>query len=185
MSGHEIGLHGYDHAKNEFGFLVPVPLPSLEAQCELLRKGRECLRNEIGESPIGFRAPNYRHSWVTLQALRSLGFKYDSSKTVFKPTGGMRFRVRTGISPKPKRIGGTLFEIPVTGDYTNGLDPSCFSLRLARAKADFEWVKKLNGVFVLNCHPQVSGTLAIDFLRRLINELQKDTEFVRLSDLTS
>ena len=95
----------------------------------------------------------------------------------------MRFRFRTGISPKPKKI-GTLFEIPVTGDYTNGLDRSCFSHRLARAKADFKWVKRLNGVFVLNCHLQVSGTLGIDFLRRLINELQKDTEFVRLRDLT-
>lgn len=182
MSGHEIGLHGYSHAKNEFGFIVPVPLPSMEVQCTLLRKGRECLQNEIGESPVGFRAPDYRHSRVTLQALESLGFKYDSSKSVFKPTGGMRFRFRTGISPKPKRI-GTLLEIPVTGDYTNGLDRSCFSHRLARAKADFKWVKKLRGVFVLNCHLQVSGTLGIDFLRRLINELHEDTEFVRLRDL--
>ena len=75
MSGHEIGLHGYGHEKNEFGFLVPVPLPSVEVQRELLRKGRECLRNEIGESPVGFRAPNYRHSRLTLQALEKSGLQ--------------------------------------------------------------------------------------------------------------
>ncbi len=183
LSGHEIGLHGYSHAKNEFGFIVPIPSPSMDVQRKLLRKGRECLMNEIGEEPVGFRAPDYRHSRLTLQALESLGFKYDSSKSVFKPTGGMRFRFRTGISPGPKRI-GTLVEIPVTGDYTNSLDRSCFSRRLARAKADFKWVKKRRGVFVLNCHLQVSGTLGIDFLSSLISELRGDTEFVRLRDLT-
>jgi peptidoglycan/xylan/chitin deacetylase (PgdA/CDA1 family) len=181
-TGQEIGLHGFSHVKNEFGFAVPIPYPSLRVQCALLEKGRECLRKTLGESPLGFRAPDYRHSRITLQALQRLGFRYDSSKTVFKPTSAMRFRFRTGFAPKPIKMAG-LYEIPVTADYTINLNHDCFARRLARAVGDFNWVRKSRGVFVVNTHLQVAGQLGIEFLRQLINELRGETEFVRLIDL--
>lgn len=180
--GNEIALHGYSHKKNEFGFAIPLPLPSLKAQKELLGMGKEYLQNLMGEPPIGFRAPFYRTNNLTAAALASMGFKYDSSKTVFKPAHGTNFRFRTRTSPRLTKI-GSIVEIPVTGDYTYSLDDSCFQRRLRQAKRDFNWVKGLDGIFVMNNHLQRSGMLALKFLSALTAELRDETDFVRIMDL--
>jgi len=182
ICGHEIALHGYSHTKNEFGYLIPIPLPGFERQKKLLRMGKEYLQKCLGESPLGFRAPSYRHSKTTLRALVSLDFKYDSSKTVFKPTHGMRFRFKTSLLPNLTKM-GPLFEIPVTADYTYNLDATCFKQLLKLARDDFNWIRGLDGIFVVNNHINRSGTLGFKFLRTLIDESRDETDFVRLKDL--
>lgn len=182
VSGHEIAMHGCSHTNNEFGYVIPIPFPRFTRQSELLRIGKECLERSLGRPVLGFRAPEYRHSKITLEALASLGFKYDSSKTIHKPTHGIRFRCRTSLLPLVTRIGG-LFEIPVTADYTYNLTSAVFSFLLRQAKKDFNWVKSFNGIFVVNNHIDRSGTLGFKFLRALIDEVRHETDFLRLRDL--
>jgi peptidoglycan/xylan/chitin deacetylase (PgdA/CDA1 family) len=181
--GHEIALHGYRHTGNEFGYMVPIPFPELETQMSLLRMGHHFLKVHFGEYPVGFRAPNYRHSAVTLHALARFGFMYDSSKTVFKPTHGMRFRFRTGIAPRVTKT-GPICEIPVTGDYGYNIDKTSFNKHLQRAEADFKWVKQIGGAFVANNHVGPWGPIGLQFLRALIDDLHDETDFFVLRDLT-
>ena len=186
--GHELSLHGYKHTKNEFGYFYPIPLPviplpSLNKQKEHIEQATETLIRLTGVRPLGFRAPFYLYSNVTLKALSSLNFKYDSSKTVFKPTHGVNLRVRWSSDCKPHRTQGVI-EIPVTGDYTLNLKSVNFSSSLKRSIRDFEWVKSHNGVFVMNIHPNLlSKSLLRKYLQSLFDKLQGKTDFVRLADI--
>ena len=180
--GHEVALHGYSHTKNEFGYILPLPSPTYEKQRELLAKGKNELTRFLGEEPLGFRAPNYRHSGITLRVLKDLGFKYDSSKTVFKPTHGLRYRVKTLTPPKITKVGGIL-EMPVTADYTFGTDTMGLGTRLKIARKDFDWTKQSGGTFITNNHVDSAKGLVFEFLHSLINDISGDTEFVRLKDL--
>ena len=184
--GHELALHGYMHTKNEFGCLYPIPLPfpvpTLKKQKERLEKGMKELMNLTGVRPLGFRAPFYLHNNVTLKALSSLGFCYDSSATIFKPTHGMRLRVRWLRNFKPSITEGVV-EIPVSGDYTYSLRDSDFNDFLRKAMRDFEWIESRGGVFVLNNHTQRLGETGYRFLRTLVKKLSKRTDFFRLCDV--
>lgn len=184
--GHELALHGFMHTKNEFGCCypipLPIPLPTLERQKERLENGMRNLVNLTGIRPLGFRAPFYLHNNATLKALSSLGFHYDSSVTVFKPTHSVRLRVRWIRDCKPFIAKGVI-EIPVTGDYTYSLKSFDFSDLLRRTMRDFEWIKSCQGVFVLNNHPQYLNDAGYGFLRILLEKLSNRTDFLRLIDV--
>lgn len=184
--GHELALHGYMHTKNEFGCCYPVPLPlpfpTFRKQKERLEKGMRRLMDLTGVKPLGFRAPFYLHNNVTLRALSSLGFRYDSSATVFKPAHGMHLRIRWLRDCMPFVSQG-IIELPVTGDYTYSLRDRDFLDFLGGAIRDFEWIKSCHGVFVLNNHPQRLSETGYHFLRALINKLSKSTKIVRLCDV--
>jgi peptidoglycan/xylan/chitin deacetylase (PgdA/CDA1 family) len=181
--GHEIALHGYRHATNEFGYMIPIPFPRLEQQMELLRLGKCYLTESLGTAPMGFRAPDYRHSWITLEALARLDFKYDSSRTLFKPTQGGPIRFKTGVPPRVHKA-GRILEIPVTGEYTHDLRGISRESVAARARNDFNWVREHEGVFVVNSHIDRAALSRCNLLSALIDELRSETEFVRLKDLT-
>lgn len=190
--GHEIALHGYMHTKNEFGYttisqIFSIPFPSYEKQKQLIKKSSEYFRKFVGEKPFGFRAPNYQHNNATLRALASLGFKYDSSKTVFKPTYLSYLRLGKFYPPKILEMQG-ITEIPVTGDYAyrlkEGASAKCLQDTLQKAICDFKWVKQIRGVFVLNSHTnsqRLDGVLC--FLNILLQKLQRKTDFLTLRDL--
>lgn len=184
--GHELALHGYAHTKNEFGYFYPIPLPislpTFEKQKERLERGIENLIDLTGVRPLGFRAPFYLHNSVTLRALSSLDFFYDSSATIYKPAYGMRLRVRWLRDCKPFITQG-IIEIPVTGDYTYRLKSCDFIDFFRNAMRDFEWIKSHHGVFVLNNHPQRLTNTGYRFLRVLMKKLSKKTEFLRLCDV--
>ena len=194
-SGHEVGLHGYTHTlwkgfKGEFGYLSPYefgysfsfPLPKYQKQMELIKMGRRYLRESLDIQPIGFRAPGYRHNVSTLRALANQGFRYDSSKTIFKPAYLSRFRFRTRNKPKPIKIEG-LTEIPVVGDYVYNLKRVGFVNTLRQALNDFEWVRALDGVFVVNTHIQYLTRTGMNLLDHLVKKIVDKTEFLRLGDL--
>ncbi len=180
--GHELALHGYSHAKNEFGFVVPIPLPRLDRQKELLRNGLDRFSNCLGVRPSGFRAPGYKHSKVTLRALADLGFRYDSSRTVFKPAAS-HFRLKTRTGPKLGRV-GSIYEIPVIGDYAFNLLPGNFEQCLKRAVEDFHWAERLDGIFVVTHHINRATSIGLKFLSTLIHELRGKTDFLTLTELT-
>lgn len=181
-SGHEIALHGCRHTNNEFGHVLPIPLPGFRRQKELLTIGQEYLRESLGQCALGFRAPQYRHNRMTFNALETLGFKYDSSRTVFKPSHGVRFRFKTRFLPKVTKL-GSLCEIPVTGDYAYNLDRGSYEVHLGRAIADFNWTRSIGGTFVVNNHVNRSGRAGLQLLHALIDQLRDETDFVTLRDL--
>lgn len=184
--GHELALHGYLHVKNEFGILYPIPLPlpipSLEKQREHLKKGIEKMLTLTGVNPLGFRAPYYLHNNASLKALSSLGFRYDSSSTLFKPAHKLRLRLRWARKFKPFVTDG-IVEVPVSGDYTYAIKDNNLSFPLRRALKDFEWLESNGGVFVLNNHPQRINENSYLFLRTLVKKLSKQTDFLRLCDI--
>lgn len=185
-NGHEPALHGYRHIKNEFGCFYPIPLPfpypPLSRQMESLKKGITFMSDIFGVRPLGFRAPYYLYNKVTLKALSSLGFSYDSSATIFKPTHNPRLRVKWLHNCKPFIKEG-LVEIPVTGDYTYNLKDNNFFNLFRIAMRDFEYIKSRHGVFVLNNHPQYLSDVGYRFLRTLFKKLSGSVDFLRLCDV--
>jgi predicted deacetylase len=181
-TGHELGQHGFCHAGNgyfsEFGSLIPLPTPSYQKQHERIQAGMEGIIKSTGVKPVGFRAPYYLHSKRTLKALSDLGFRYDASKTLFKPahSGGLRFK--TMSSSKPFHV-GNLIEMPTSGDYTLTHGDTDVSLKVAMQ--NFELVKKDAGVFVLNSHPnKVDLPDLFAFLKLFIEKVRDKTEFMPL-----
>jgi len=190
--GHELSLHGYEHILNEFGYLSwrsygislsVIPLPSFDKQSRNLQQAIDVFRRLTGVRPFGFRAPYYRCNDQTLNALSSLGFRYDSTKTLFRPAHGARVRFRWSRHCRPHRSHG-LVEIAVTGDYTYNLNNVNFSNSLKRAIRDFEWVMSDEGVFVMNIHPhQSDANLLYKFLKEFVKEVYNRTCFYRLIDV--
>lgn len=189
--GHELSLHGYEHSENEFGYLsirsysVPlfnVPFPSFNSQKKKIESAIDAFKRITSVRPLGFRAPKYLLNNQTLRALTTLGFRYDSSKTLFKPAHGASLRLRWTTHCNPYQLSG-LIEIPVTGDYTYCLTCSNFLEQLERAIQDFEWVKSHDGVFVVTVHPNRSDEkLLSKFLSASVDVLHQKTKFVRLID---
>lgn len=184
--GHELALHGYMHTKNEFGCFYPIPLPipfpTFNKQKERLQKGMRKLMSLTGIRPLGFRAPFYLHNYLTLRALASLGFRYDSSSTIFKPAHGMRLRIRWLRDCRPFVTEGVI-ELPVSGDYTYNLANSDFRCLLGRAMSDFQWTVSHGGIFVLNNHAHHFRESEYRFLKLLIEKLSEKTVFLRLVDV--
>jgi peptidoglycan/xylan/chitin deacetylase (PgdA/CDA1 family) len=187
-NGHELALHGYRHVKNEFGYFYPVPMPFIPLPLFSRQKGYieqaiMAFARLTGVRPLGFRAPFYLHNDLTIKVLSNLNFKYDSSKTLFKPTHGNRFRIRWSRYCKPHKV-QNIIEIPVTGDYTYNLKSEYPHASLKRALRDFEWVKSRNGVFIVTIHPhQMRKNMLYSFLQMLVDKLQGKTDFVRLVDV--
>jgi predicted deacetylase len=184
--GHELAQHGYFHKKgvvfSDCGSLLPIPYPSFNEQKNQLEIGKRSFEELTGFAPYGFRAPNYRHNASTLKVLSHLNFKYDSSKTVFKPVALAPVRIRVARHLKP--VKQSVLEIPVTGDYTLNCDMANLHVHLCRALADFELVKSKGGVFVLNNHPNhVDSVVLSQFLSAFVEKTKHKTNFVRLCDI--
>jgi peptidoglycan/xylan/chitin deacetylase (PgdA/CDA1 family) len=69
--GHEIGLHGHRH-------VAPASLPP-DAQLDELERGSDAVRSCAEADVVGYRAPGWELSPVTLEALPRFGYRYDSS----------------------------------------------------------------------------------------------------------
>ncbi len=71
--GHEIASHGYMHKD-----LTKVPLDELE---KMEKRNRSLLAKVSGDTPKGFRAPNFMINTKVLDSLKRMGYLYDSSVT--------------------------------------------------------------------------------------------------------
>jgi peptidoglycan/xylan/chitin deacetylase (PgdA/CDA1 family) len=74
-SGHDLALHGYDHA-------APITLDKEEFR-EKIRLAKNKLEETFGVNIAGYRAPYFSLDNSRLEVLRELGFTYDSSKFDF------------------------------------------------------------------------------------------------------
>lgn len=167
--GNEIAIHGFRHENYEFGYPL-IPFPLFDDQIKKLEKSVKIFEKTFHIKANGFRSPNYHHNNNTIKALNKLKFIYDSSKTVFKPARMSKIRFRTFVPLHPYMIYNNLVEIPITGDYLFNIDSRNFDDSIKYMKKDIEYIRKSNGVIVINNHLQLQHLLVDyeQFLKTLI-----------------
>lgn len=120
--GHEIGVHGgYYHDR------VFVSLTK-EEQRDMISQTADYIKDSVGISPLGFRAPGHRIDSNTLSTLEELNFLYDSS--VVPSAAGWYLYAHPPSSPErpyrpdahnPFLVGSMrLTEVPLTPVFLNG-----------------------------------------------------------------
>jgi peptidoglycan/xylan/chitin deacetylase (PgdA/CDA1 family) len=142
---HEIGVHGWIH---EF-----TPRLSAEEEERLLDQAIDYLTKVSGKRPVGYRAPSWAFSPVTLDLILKKGFLYDSSlQALDEPYEVMSRGKLTGLVELA--IDWTLTETPFLGQ--NGRMPVPELLyKLYRDEFDGAWNERT--MFVLTLHPYLSG----------------------------
>lgn len=101
--GHEIASHGFKHN-------VAYDRMSKMEMKEQISKSKNILKEEIGVTPIGFRAPQCRTNDEVCDVLHELNFKYDSSMVRgFLPT-----RYNNLYIPSKPFMKTNLLEIPIS-----------------------------------------------------------------------
>lgn len=142
---HEVGVHGWIH---EF----PPRLAEGEEE-RLLDRAIAYLTKATGKRPVGYRAPSWAFSAVTLDLIRRKGFLYDSSLQSLDEPYEIRSRGEdTGLVELA--IDWTLTETPYLGQ--NGHMPSP-ELLYQLYKGEFDGAYKDGTTFILTLHPYLSG----------------------------
>lgn len=101
--GHEIASHGFEHNVN-------YSTMSKKEISEQISKSKKILEDEIGVTPIGFRAPQCRTNDDVYEALHELNFKYDSSMV----RGILPTRYNNLSIPSKPFMKNNLLEIPIS-----------------------------------------------------------------------
>jgi peptidoglycan-N-acetylglucosamine deacetylase len=142
---HEVGVHGWIH---EF----PPRLDPGEEE-RLLDQAIEYLTKVTGKRPVGYRAPSWAFSGITLDLIQKKGFLYDSSlQALDEPYEIMSRGKPTGIVELA--IDWTLTETPYLGQ--NGRMPSP-ALLYQLYRDEFDGAYEEGTMFVLTLHPYLSG----------------------------
>ena len=175
LAGHEIAAHGYQHEGRDMGRQEPA----------LLLKTHEILTSITGRRPQGWRAPSGRKSALTVQTLRRLGYRYDSSE-------------KDHDLPYLACVEETVFDdYLVIPNNTSSLDDyPLFEVSstppsevLAHWKQEFDAIYSENGFFNLTIHPRNGYGSGSPARARIVSELithikQFDgVRFLRLIDL--
>lgn len=150
--GHEIGHHGYLHEQ--------LAGASPEEELDYLKRGFEALKEVVGVEPKGYRAPLWEMNWHTPEILGNAGFLYDSSL--------MDADVPYELSYNES--GQSLVELPINwilDDWVQyGFIPGFFASSglidtpqktIGLFQAEFDALREAGGLFVLTCHPFLSG----------------------------
>ena len=101
--GHEIASHGFKHDVDY------STMPKKEIM-EQISKSKKILEEEVGVTPIGFRAPQFRINDDVYDVLHALNFKYDSSVV----RGILPTRYNNLSIPSEPFMKNNLLEIPVS-----------------------------------------------------------------------
>jgi peptidoglycan/xylan/chitin deacetylase (PgdA/CDA1 family) len=142
---HEVGVHGWIH---EF---TPRLEPGEEER--LLDQAIEHLTKATGKRPVGYRAPSWAFSGITLDLIQKKGFLYDSSlQALDEPYEIVSRGKPTGIVELA--IDWTLTETPYLGQ--NGRMPSP-TLLYQLYRDEFDGAYEEGTMFVLTLHPYLSG----------------------------
>lgn len=158
--GHEVGLHGYYHER--------VEQLSPDENARVLERSIESLRAGGVRGSLGYRSPAWEMTPALLELLRERAIAYDSSLMGYD---------------HPYTIGG-LTEVPVQWLLDDaiyfkfsgaGKDSWHFASPASvfdRWVEEFEGLREFGGLFMLTCHPWISGRAQrIRLLRRLLNHI--------------
>jgi peptidoglycan/xylan/chitin deacetylase (PgdA/CDA1 family) len=177
-AGHEIGHHSYAH-------FSPIDQDGAEERADFERA--LAALDRFGVQPDGFRCPSWEPAWRTLALVAEYGLGYDSSLM---------------DSDRPYLLetdAGELVELPVHwslddwGQYAYLPRPTFKSPIESPQKVLDLWLGELDAmrrygcIFVLTCHPFLSGRPhRIEILRRLIEHAleARDVEFVEAREAT-
>src|SRR5580658_11000691 len=142
---HEVGVHGWIH---EF----PPRLADGEEE-RLLDRAIAYLTKATGKRPVGYRAPSWAFSGITLDLIRKKGFLYDSSLQALDEPYEIKSRgENTGLVELA--IDWTLTETPYLGQ--NGHMPSP-ELLYQLYQDEFDGAYREGTTFILTLHPYLSG----------------------------
>ncbi len=179
-AGHEVGQHGLEHDRFEFG-IPPAMVLALshegparerlknhraEIEKELaiaplrrrLARGRDILKQALGLPIQGFRGPCLSICDNLFHALEAERFVYDSSRHM--QPGGWDLLNRGACVPSPitrkvfdsLQYAGSLRVLPLTAEYTWYLKPAMFDATLKLAIHDFDACMDAGIPFVPICH---------------------------------
>jgi peptidoglycan-N-acetylglucosamine deacetylase len=152
-AGHEIAHHSYFH-ENTIGM-------DEKTEAAMLDLGLRALSDVAGVRPAGYRAPMWEMNYHTPRLLAERGFRYDSSLM----DSDHAYVLAVDETPGA----GTLVEVPVSWGlddweqyaFLPGLTGSGVIESPAKAleiwTAELEAMHRLGAVFVLCCHPFLSG----------------------------
>jgi len=178
--GHEVGQHGLEHDRFEFGVPPPMVLslphegPARERlrtsraaidsnlRVELIRKrlcrGRDILRGAIDRPIDSFRGPCLSICDNLFHALNAEGYACDSSRHL--QPGAWDLLTKGECVPAEfarhdfdsLQYPGALRTLPLTGEYTWYLKRAMFDATLALARHDFDACLAADIPFVPICH---------------------------------
>ncbi|MDQ1254739.1 MAG: hypothetical protein QG646_4009 [Euryarchaeota archaeon] len=100
--GHELGCHGYTHARFD-------RMGAEEARIALQQAGK--VLRKFSKRLVSFRAPNLQFPAKYLELLKEEGFLYDSSLAAYKPPFP-RSSVKDGIIRIPATITSSFLRLP-------------------------------------------------------------------------
>ena len=168
-AGHDVGVHGYDHAR--WQDRLPALSPA-EVRAQVLR-ARDVLREILGAAPPGFAAPGWRCSAASLAAVDDAGFAYRSDTR--------------GVAPFRPTAGGQLFRVPEVPTTLPTLDELWGrDARTPSALVD-HWVGLVRpgALNVHTIHAELEGGPYLDVLEALLGRLRDRARFVRLCDVAA
>src|SRR5262245_48198053 len=142
---HEVGVHGWIH---EF-----TPRLADGEEEKLLDRAIDQLTKMTGRRPVGYRAPSWAFSTVTLDLILKKGFLYDSSLQALDEPYEVSLRgTPTGLVELA--IDWTLTETPFLGQNGRMASPE---LLYGLYKDEFDGAYDERTMFVLTLHPYLSG----------------------------
>jgi peptidoglycan/xylan/chitin deacetylase (PgdA/CDA1 family) len=142
---HEIGVHGWIH---EF-----TPRLAEGEEEKLLDRAIDFLTKVTGKRPLGYRAPSWAFSPVTLDLILKKGFLYDSSLQALDEPYEVALRGKpTGLVELA--IDWTLTETPFLGQNGRMASPE---LLYGLYRDEFDGAYDERTMFVLTLHPYLSG----------------------------
>lgn len=160
--GHETGLHGYYHERVER--LTP------DENAAVLDKSIATYQAHTGQDPRAYRSPAWELTPELIAMLQTRGILYDSSLMGYD---------------HPYRIGG-LTEVPVqwvlddaiyfkfSGGGNDAWHYASPDAVFDRWVEEFEGQREFGGLFMLTCHPWISGRAQrIRLLRRLMTHIRQ------------
>lgn len=148
--GHEVGVHGWIHERNS--------LLGAAEELDLTSRSVELLEAQTGIRPCGIRTPSWDFSSSTLEIIRELGFRYDSSLMADDdPYELLQDGVETGVVEIP--VEWIRDDVPyLSTDMAGASRPYATPMSVASIwQAEFDGAYADGGVFQLTMHPHVIG----------------------------
>lgn len=143
---HEFAVHGWIHERNDQ--LEP------EVERELLERAVDYLTEVTGERPVGYRAPSWNLTPATVDILRDLGFRYESSLMADDAPYEILYRGEpTGLVELP--VEWILDDAPLLNPLGERYSPPRQVLQVW--KDELDRARAEGGLFVLTMHPHIIG----------------------------
>jgi peptidoglycan-N-acetylglucosamine deacetylase len=160
--GHEVGLHGYHHERVET--LTPAE------NAAVLDRSIASFRAQTGRPPRAYRSPAWELTPELIGMLRERGIAYDSSLMGYDHPYSI-----DGLTEVPVQW---LLDDAIYFKFSGGGKDSWHFASpdsvFNRWVEEFEGQREFGGLFMLTCHPWISGRAQrIRLLRRLMTHIRQ------------